>query len=172
MSERWAGSQIVVRTLVVVGVVAALAATALEGVAPAPWLLVLTTALAAGFALLPESPLGTVCFLVVLAWWGIAFRGDPGSSALVAALGLLVAHVAGVLAAYGPRSLPVDPATARLWLRRGVSVFVAAPVVWLVADALEGQPEPPGVWVVGLAAATVCAVVANAAFSVEEEEQV
>ena len=40
---------------------------------------------------------------------------------------------------------------------------LAVPAVWLLATTLEGQPEPPGVWVAGLVAGVVvCAVAATA----------
>jgi hypothetical protein len=66
-----------------------------------------------------------------------------------------------VVAGYGPRDLPPDRATLRLWAVRGAVVFLAAPAVYLVATLLAGQPEPGGIWVAGLAAALVATVAAG-----------
>jgi hypothetical protein len=49
----------------------------------------------------------------------------------------------------------VDAATVRRWAVRGLVVLTAAPAVYAVAVALQGQPEPAGIWVAGLAAAVV-----------------
>jgi hypothetical protein len=139
----------------------ALLATGLRGVWPAWWLVLLVAGLASAFSLLPEAPMGTVATGLVLVWWGFAFRDGPHPQALLAAAGLLVAHLAAVLAGYGPRDLPLDPATVRLWAVRGALVFLAAPAVFAVAVLLRGQPEPVGIWVAGLAVALVTTVVAG-----------
>jgi hypothetical protein len=49
----------------------------------------------------------------------------------------------------------VDAATVRRWAVRGLVVLTAAPAVYAVAVALQGRPEPAGIWVAGLAAAVV-----------------
>lgn len=141
------------RSMVVAGLLVALLATTLVGTAPAWWLVALVAGLAVGYAALPETSLGTVAMGVVLAWWGIGLRDGLHPAALVAAAGLLVAHVAGVLVAYGPDRMVVDRDTVVLWVRRGATVFVLAPVVHLVAVAVRDQPEPPGLWVAGLGTA-------------------
>ena len=162
MIRRWTAGQWGLRVTAVVGLLVALFATGLSGVWPAPLLVLLVGVLAVGHALAPESPVGTVAIGLVLAWWGFAFRDGPHATSLVAAAGLLSSHVAGVLAAYGPDTMAVDRATVLLWVRRGLAVLLLAPLVLLVARWVEGQPEPDGVWVVGLAAALV-AVLATAA---------
>ena len=89
--------------------------------------------------------------------------------ALVAALGLLVAHIAAVVTAYGPPEMAVDTPTVRLWVTRGAAVFVAAPVVWMLAVLVRDQPEPPGVWIAAMVAVVVAAVLATVAFSPPQE---
>jgi hypothetical protein len=136
---------------------------------PHGWFVVGTVVLSIGFAALPESALGTLCLAVVVFWWVLAAAyGTPGG-AVPAALLLLSAHVAAVLLAYGPSSLPVDPALLVRWLRRGVGVGVAAPLVWLVAVTVHDQPEPPGIWVAGLACAVVVCIVAASAVATAED---
>ena len=161
MTRGWTPGQWALRATVVAGLMVALLATGLRGVWPAWWFALLVAGLAVAFSLLPEAPMGTVATGLVLAWWGFAFRDGPHPQALLAAAGLLAAHVAAVLAGYGPRDLPLDPATVRLWAVRGVLVFLAAPAVFAVAILLRGQPEPVGIWVAGLAAALVTTVAAG-----------
>ncbi|MFL6001659.1 MAG: hypothetical protein ACJ72P_02520 [Nocardioides sp.] len=161
MNGGWTPAQAALRITIVAGMMVALLATGLRGAWPAWWLVLLVAGLAVAFALLPEAPMGTVATGLVLAWWGFAFRGGPYPEALLAAAGLLTAHVAAVVAGYGPRDLPPDPATVRLWAVRGAVVFLAAPTVFVVAALLAGQPEPGGIWVAGLAAALVTTVAAG-----------
>jgi hypothetical protein len=160
--------QVALRLLVLLGPPLALLATGLAGVAPAGWLVVLVLVLSVGFAAMPDSPFGTVATLVVVAWWGLAFRDGPHPQAVLAAAGLLVAHVAAVLASYGPAELPVDRGLVRLWALRGLAVLASAPAVWVLAVALQGQPEPPGIWVAGLVAACAATLVATVAFAARE----
>lgn len=161
MSRGWTPAQLVLRATIVTGVMVALLATGLRGVWPAWWFALLVGGLAVAYSLLPEAPMGTVATGLVLAWWGFAFRDGPHPQALLAAAGLLAAHVGAVLAAYGPRELPLDPRTVRRWVVRGALVFLAAPAVYAVARLLRGQPEPVGIWVAGLTAALVTTVVAG-----------
>ena len=161
MTRGWTPGQWALRATVVTGLMVALFATGLRGVWPAWWFALLVAGLAIAFSLRPEAPMGTVATGLVLAWWGFAFRDGPHPQALLAAAGLLTSHLAAVLAGYGPRDLPLDPATVRLWAVRGALVFLAAPAVFAVAILLRGQPEPVGIWVAGLAAAVVTTVAAG-----------
>ena len=161
MTRGWTRGQWALRATVVAGLMVALLATGLRGVWPAWWLVVLVGGLAVGFALLPEAPVGTTATALVIAWWGFAFRDGPHAQALVAAAGLLAAHVAALIAGYGPGDMPVDPATARRWALRGAAVFMAAPLVFAVAILVRGEPEPSGIWVAGLSAALATTVAAG-----------
>jgi hypothetical protein len=165
MTRGWTVGQWALRATIVAGLLVALVATGLRGVWPDWWLVALVAGLAVAFSLLPDAPMGTVATVLVLAWWGFAFRDEAHPQALLAAGGLLAAHLAAVLASYGPRDLPLDPATVRLWAVRGALVFLAAPAVFIVAVVLRGQPEPVGIWVAGLAAALVTTVAAGMALT-------
>jgi len=137
---------------------------------PHGWFVVLTLVLSVGFAAMPESGLGALCLGVVVLWWMLAASHGVPVGAIAAALLLLAAHVAAVLLSYGPPSLLVDAALLVRWLRRGAGVAVAAPLVWLVAVTVEGEPEPPGIWIAGLACAVVVCIVAAVAVSTREDE--
>ncbi len=56
------------------------------------------------------------------------------------------------------------------WLRRGAVVAVVVPLVWLVAVMVDGQPEPPGIWVAGLGCAIVVCLVAATAVTTTRQE--
>ena len=136
---------------------------------PHGWYVALTVALSVGFAAMPESALGTACLALVVFWWSLAAADGVPASAIPAALLLLAAHVAAVLLSYGPPALPVGAALLGRWVRRYAAVAAAAPLVWLVAVAVDGQPEPRGIWVLGLGCAVVLCIVAAVAVTVEDE---
>jgi hypothetical protein len=166
---RFGVGQLVLRVLVLGGPLVALLSTGLVGVVPAGWLIALVAALAVAFAAMPDSPFGTAVMAVVLAWWGISLRDGLHPQAILAAAGLVTAHVAAVLASYGPATMPLDRAVTRLWVVRGAAVLLAAPAVWVVAVLLRDQPEPPGIWVAGLAAACVATLVAAVSFQLDRQ---
>jgi hypothetical protein len=78
--------------------------------------------------------------------------------------------VASVLLSYGPTALPIGSALLRRWLRRSVGVAVIVPLVWLFAVVVDDQPEPPGVWLAGLACAIVLCVVAATAVTMRDPQ--
>jgi hypothetical protein len=136
---------------------------------PHGWFVALVVALSVGFAAMPESALGTACLALVVFWWALATTDGVPASTIPAALLLLAAQVAAVLLSYGPPALPIGAALLGRWLRRYAAVAVAAPLVWLVAVAVDGQPEPRGIWVLGLGCAVAVCIVAAVAVRVEDE---
>ena len=123
----------------------------------------MVVALAVGWALFPESVVGAVTLLAVGFSWASSDVTEVPVAALVAALGMLAAHVAATSCSYGPARLPVDPGVARLWALRGAGVFGAAVLVWVLARAVAELPDSGSVWVVGLVVALSVLVVAAAA---------
>lgn len=150
------------RVTALLGPVVALLATGPAGRWPPAGLVAVVLVLSAGFATLPESWLGSAAFLVVVLWWGLGLRDGLHPAALVAAGALVAAHVAAVLAAYGPPGLPPDPALVGLWARRGLLVLLPAPMALAVSWAARSAEEPPLVWVSGVGAAVVAVLVAVA----------
>ncbi|MBB6629067.1 hypothetical protein H5V45_17200 [Nocardioides sp. KIGAM211] len=151
------------RAVIALGPPAALLCTSFVGAVPAWWLVILVVALSLVFAAVPEGPVGTVAFVVVIAWWGVSLRDGLHPQAIAAACALVAAHVAAVLASYGPALLQPDRPTVLLWVRRGCLVALVAPLVWALAALVRDQPEPPGIWVAGLVGALGAAVAASAA---------
>ncbi|MDF1603001.1 hypothetical protein [Nocardioides sp. YIM 152315] len=166
-------SQLVLRLVVLVGPVVAVLAGGPAGHWPPWWVIAVVVGLAGGFAAFPESPVGATAMLAVLVWWAAGLDDGLHPAVLVAAAALLVSHVAAVLASYGPGEMPVDPALVRLWVVRGALLLAPVPLVWGLALLLRGEPEEPGVWVVGVAAGLVVTVAAGVALTSEprREEQ-
>jgi hypothetical protein len=164
MIPRWTPGQWLLRVVIVLAPLAAVLAALPAGGRPhAPFLvaLVLVSAL---FALFPASLAGVLVLLMPAVWWAVV--PDPmHPMCLVAAALLLVCHLAALLASYGPDRLPLDPALAGLWARRGVLLVLAAPVVWVTASVLDGERERPGMWVAGLVAACLGAAFATVVFA-------
>jgi hypothetical protein len=156
-------SQLLLRALVLVGPVVALLATGPAGHWPPWWVVVPVVGLAGAFAAMPDSAYGAGVFLVVLVWWTISLREELQPEVLAAAAALLVAHLAAQVASYGPAALPVEAATLRLWGVRGVLVLVTVPAAWGAARLLRGEPEQPGIWILGVLAALAATVAATVA---------
>jgi hypothetical protein len=163
-------SQLVLRAVVFLGPVVAVLATGPAGNWPPWWILAAVVGTAGAAARDPDSPYETGAGLVVLGWWAIALENSLPASILVAAAGLAAGHVAALLASYGPATMPVDAATLRLWVGRSALVLVTVPAAWLLALLLRGEPEQPGIWLLGTAAAFVATVVATATLVVRSEE--
>lgn len=165
----WAWSQVAVRALVVLGPVFALVAAAPAGHRPSWWLVAAVLALSGASAWVPDSPFGVTPFLVVLGWWALGLGEALSGWVLLATAALVVAHLAGVLASYGPATMPLDGAVVRLWCRRGALVLLTVPAAWLMARLLHGEPEQPGIWLLGVAVACVAMIAGSVGLAARGE---
>ena len=161
MTPRWSPGQWGLRVVMVLAPVLAVISSVPAGARLRVWFLVLVLVLGAVFALFPASLAGIGALALPVVWWVVAPDDPLHPMLVVAAAALLAGHVAGLVAALGPDRLPVDPALLRRWVRRSLLVLPAAPMVWLVADAMAEQPERPWIWVAGLVATALGAVVAS-----------
>lgn len=118
----------------------------------------------------PEHLALSVTMGFVILWWALQLRSEMPVAVLVAAAGLVIAHVAATLLAYGPPSLAVDPALAVLWGMRAGMSWAAALAVWVVARAYAGHGSPELFWLSGLATAAVAAVVGAVAAPIRAKE--
>ena len=165
----WARSQLVLRALVLVGPVVAVTVSGPAGHGPPWWLVLVVAALSGASAWFADATFAVAPLLVAVGWWAAALGATTSAWLLVAAAALVVAHVAGLLASYGPPTMPVDRAVTRLWVRRGVLVLLTAPVAWAAVLLLDDQPEQPGIWVLGVGVACLATVAATVALRTEEE---
>jgi hypothetical protein len=150
----------VVRAVGVLGLLLGLLAGVPEGYRP-PVVLVVAVLLGGVLsAFRPEHLASSVTLGVVVLWWGLQVRSEVPVGCVVAAAGLVAAHVAGTLLAYGPRFMSIPVGVVLLWVRRGFLVWLVAPVVWVVARVYADHAVPTTYWLAGLAAALAGAVVA------------
>ena len=104
-----------------------------------------------GVALAPETNAGLAAILLLgLLWLGSGPAG-LGVPVLLAALDLLVLHVACTLTAHGPPGAVVATPVLRLWWRRVLVCTLATLLVWLAARGAVTLDLPPGRWLVGVA---------------------
>ncbi len=150
------------RATLAVGLIAALLAGVGAGDTPPPVVVVVVVLGAVLSAFRPERLSLPITMGLVLVWWALELHGHVPALVLVVAACLLASHVAAVLLAYGPPTLPLDPGLGLLWLARGSLAWLAALVVWVVARAYTGHGTPTLFWLSGLAAAVLGAVVAGA----------
>jgi hypothetical protein len=144
----WTPGQWALRATVALMPVAAVLAAAPEG--PPPGLVVVVAVLSLGWAAVLESSVGVVSLVVVAGWWSI-YVDDPLRPGLVgAAVALVVAHVAAVVASYGPGRMAVEPALVRLWARRGLAMAMTSPLVLVAVLGLDEASVPPGLWTTAL----------------------
>jgi hypothetical protein len=161
----WSRGQWLLRSVVLLGPLVALLAR-WPSDPPRLWQILVTAALAAGWAVAPESVVGAVTLLLVAFSWVTGTPGDLPSGAVLAAVAMLAAHLAALVASYGPDALPVSANVVRLWLWRGLGVALVAPLVWLAALAVREVPGSGTVWLLGLAVALSVTIVAAAATQV------
>ena len=152
MAGRLALSQALLRLVMLLAPVTALTLTAAAGPAPAASLVVLVLVVSAVWAVVPESTAGSAALLLVLFWWGVGLREGLHPAALGAAALLLAAHLAALLTAYGPGTMPLDGGVARRWAARGALVLLVAPAVLWLLVLVRDRGEPPGIWLAGLVA--------------------
>lgn len=171
MIARMSAGQWVLRVVIATMPASAVLMTIGAGEAPPVWFVALVLLLGVGSAVFPESAAGLVVLVLVLAWWGLGLRDGLHPWSLPAAAAVLVAHLAGLVAAYGPAELPLDPAVLALWARRGATVFLVAPALYVLASVFRDSPAPPGIWVLGLAAALLATMTASVAFSRTRPEE-
>jgi hypothetical protein len=170
MIPRWSPGQWLLRGAIVLCPLGAVLAGIPAGATPGAFFFLVLLVLSLLFALFPASQAGVLVLLMPVIWWAVAPDDPLHPMCMVAAGALLACHVAGLLASYGPDRLPVDPALARLWLRRAVLVLVPVPALWAAADALAGEQERPAMWVAGLAVAGVAAVASTMVFGERPDE--
>jgi hypothetical protein len=132
--------QAALRAAVLVGAMTSLVAAQGAGARPALWLQAALTALAILLVVRPESSTGVVLLLgLAYVWWTVP---DPLTPlVLLAAAGMVLVHVAALVAAQGPAGMRVDMSQVGLWLWRGAVLWLAGAAVWgmnLLATDLPG----------------------------------
>lgn len=158
--RQWPASALGLRVAMLLAPPAALLTSAAAGELAPPSVLAVVVLFSLGFCLAPESGFGLLALGSVMAWWCLV--GDDGlhASVLVAAVLLTVAHVAGLVAAYGPPGVPVDAAVGSVWIGRAAATLMVAPMVWLVARLVRDNAPDAALWQAGLLVSVLTVVLA------------
>ncbi len=152
--------QLVLRSLVVIGGLTTLVAAQGAGGRPAYWLPVAVTGLALLTALRPESLAGVGLLVGAAYTWGLGPE-TLSPFVLLAAAGMVLAHVSALVAAQGPARGPVDVVQVRRWAVRGVALWLTAAGVWALALGVGDLPPRRLAYAVGLTVVVVVAVAAT-----------
>lgn len=134
LAQRLAGaasrSQWCVRAIVALAPLAVLLAGTLAGAQAHWWVFALVGAAGLTGAVQPDSHATAVTqvLLVVFWWWSVP--SSNGVLVLVAAAAVVALHVAATLAAYGPPNLELGAALVRLWVARGLLLWLLAFAAW------------------------------------------
>jgi len=151
--------QFALRTVVGVGAMVVLVAAAGAGATVPLWQAVTLLGLAALTACWPDSSAGTLLLVGAAYVWA----GTPESLSpwvLVAAAGMVFAHLAAQVAALGPAPLKVDSTQVSRWAVRAALVWIAAAVTWVMVVWMREVPVGRTAYALGLLVLTVVAVAA------------
>jgi hypothetical protein len=118
------------------------------------WLLL---GLALATAHRPESTAGIGLLALAAYVWATAPE-TLSPLVLLAAAGMVLAHVAALVAAQGPARMRVDAVQVRRWAARGVLLWLAAAGVWALSVAMVDLPPRRLAYALGLTLVIVVAV--------------
>lgn len=156
--------QVLLRSLVVLGAAVTGLGVQLAGAALPGWQQAVLLGLALVTALRPESLSGLLMLAVAAYAWSTA--PSPSSPlVLVVAAGMVLAHVAALVAAQGPARTAVDAVQVRLWATRALALWVASAGVWALVKVLDGGPTHRWAYAAGLAALIALTVAGTAVLS-------
>jgi len=151
--------QFALRSVVGVGAMVVLIAAAGAGATVPLWQAVTLLGLAALTACWPDSSAGTLLLVGAAYVWA----GTPESLSpwvLVAAAGMVFAHLAAQVAALGPAPLRVDSTQVSRWAVRATLVWISAAVTWVMVVWMREVPLGRTAYALGLLLLTVVAVAA------------
>jgi hypothetical protein len=140
----------VLRVVVAVASLVAILATALPAWDVPDAYIVLATIFALVWAFAPDTHTGLVFLAVLGMAWFTGAPGEVGADVVIAALALLVAHVAAALAGSMPVTAAADPRLVLRWIGPTAGIAGAVLVASAVVAAFEAW-SPAGSIIVTLA---------------------
>lgn len=149
--------QVLLRFLVVIGAMTAIVAAQAAGARPDLWWQGLLGWLAVLTALRPDSVAGVGLFAGAAYVWSMAPE-TLSPLVLLAAAGLVLAHVSALVAAQGPARMSVDGEQVRRWAARGLWLWFSAAAVWGLGVLVVEVPQPRLAYALGLTLLIVLAV--------------
>lgn len=160
----WSRSQVICRALIAVLPILALVVAPVRPNLPVTILVVLGSVL---WASSPELAAGPVVLLTVMVWWALVVPDPVQPRVLAASLALSSAHVAGLLAAYGPARVGLERGLVLVWVRRSLLAFVAAPVAYAAVVYLD-EPDPR-LWLLAMGVLVLLVLVLGPQFREESD---
>ncbi|UUZ58175.1 DUF58 domain-containing protein [Nocardioides sp. B-3] len=131
-------------------------------------MVVLVLAGSLAWAVLPELAVGPVVLLAVMAWWAVKVPDPVRPTVLVAAPALSGAHVAGLLAAYGPVRAALDRRLVLMWVRRTLLGFLVAPVAYAAVVGLD-EDSAASMWPLAVGVLAVLCLIVGMQFRERSE---
>jgi len=150
--------QVILRTMVVLGGTTMLVAAQAAGARPAQWQQAVLLCFAVLTAIRPESITGAALLAGGAYLWALTPE-SLSPLVLVAAAGMVLAHVSALVAAQGPARMRLDGAQVRRWTVRALLLWLAAVAVWGMSMLLADLPERRLAYAFGLTVLSVTAVV-------------
>jgi hypothetical protein len=152
--------QLTLRTLVVLGAAAAVVAAQAAGARVGPREQGIVFGLAVINAIRPESVAGIGLLVGAAYVWALA-PVALSPLVLVAAAGMILAHVSALVAAQGPARMAVDRTQVRRWAARGLLLWLVAAAVWGFSVAVADLSQGRFAYALGLTLLTVGALAAT-----------
>jgi hypothetical protein len=162
--------QVLLRAMVVLGGATTLVAAQAAGARPAQWLQAVLIGCALLTAVRPES-IGGLALLAGGAYLWVLTPESLSPMVLVAAAGMVLAHVSALVAAQGPARMRLDGAQVRRWAVRALVLWLAAATVWGLSVFLADLPEKRLAYALGLTLLGVIAVVTTWLISSRPERE-
>jgi hypothetical protein len=157
--SRLGGVPIVLRAVVAVMAATAIAATVLPAWDAPDGYVVIAVLTAVGYVAGPDSGWGVVFVAALVVTWLTGAPGDVGPAVVVAALALLVGHVAAALAGSMPVTAHADVDIALHWARPTGAIAAGVLATAGVLAVLDRWSLPSSVIVTVAAAGAVTAAV-------------
>ncbi len=162
--------QVLLRVMVVLGGATMLVAAQAAGARPAQWQQALVIGFAVLTALRPESIAGVALLTGGAYFWALSPE-TLSPLVLLAAAGMVLAHVSALVAAQGPARMRLDGVQVRRWAARALVLWLAAATVWGLSVFLADLPERRLAYALGLTVLSVIAVVTTSLISSRPERE-
>ncbi len=136
------GVGILLRSVILVTPLAALACTRAVTEHPLPVLDIVIVLLAVGCAVAPDGPLGVLVIMLVAIEWGASVHDRTTLWSVAVAAALALFHVCLAAATVSPPGARWTSAMCRRWTRRAAVAMGSGVATWAVLVAIDGYEMP------------------------------
>jgi len=132
-------SAVVLRSLILLGAIAAVGITWLAADRAFPGVMVLVMLLSGACAIRPESHFGILVVAVVTIQWLAVVHNHTTPWSIAVASALTVFHTANAAATVAPTTAAWTPAMWRRWARRAAALVLAGAATWSIVALVNAQ---------------------------------